>query len=308
MTKRVEVVIVSWNSNALIARCIESVRRNTAYPDYGLTVVDNASSDGTPDVARAASANVTRLETNVGWVGALNHALTAIEADYYFFLNPDAFVEPGWLTPLVAAMNEDASIGFATSKFLNTDGTIQSAGYEIGSNLHFSAIGAGQADQGQHDRSRIVPFCGGMMLMRRTVFEDVGAFDSIYGLGYYEDSDYQLRALRAGWRIRYVPESRIVHLGAESFGRVGNKMKRILTENRLKFMTVHYPLRWLIPRLFIEATRPIRAPFRCEDPVPFLAGAWGWLLSLPDVLQRRADVARLGPCPSLDTLRRQHDV
>src|SRR5260221_11743166 len=127
----VVVVVVCWNCREDIERCLRSLETNTRYDRWRLVVIDNASTDGTREWLSACPPGkfeFVRAAGNLGWVGALNLALRRYDTDYYFFLNPDAFVEPDWLAPLVAALEDNPRAGFASPQFRYLDGTVHFTG------------------------------------------------------------------------------------------------------------------------------------------------------------------------------------
>ena len=117
----VRVAVLNWNGGAMTARCIEHLAA-TDYPAerLQLVVVDNASSDGSVELVtdRFPQVEVIQNGDNLGFVG-LNAALRDPDgADYVALVNNDAFCEPGWLWPLVEALEADEGLGAASSKLV----------------------------------------------------------------------------------------------------------------------------------------------------------------------------------------------
>lgn len=293
MSPRVSILLVTWNSREDLPECLRCLRANTDVPGARLVVVDNASTDGTREILReqAPDAELILLDENRGWVRSLNLGISRAPADYYFFLNPDAFVQPNWLRPLVDAAAASADVGFAASKFLYPNGTLHYAGACIGPSRGIRVIGHGESDRGQYDEPRIVPFAHGMCLMKHAVVEAVGPFDERYGLGYYEELDLQLRARRRGFVARYVPQSVIVHATSRSFDRVPAAKRELMARNWLRLIGTHWPLSWLLLRAPLELLRPLRDR---EAAAPTLR-AWRECLALfGELRDRRRSLARDG--------------
>ncbi len=304
----VVVVVVCWNCRGDIERCIGCLEGNTAYPNRRIVVVDNASSDGTREWLSAAAPGRFELvlaDHNLGWVGALNLALRQYETDYFFFLNPDAFVEPGWLPPLVAALEEDPSAGFASPKFRYLDGSIHYAGAYLAPTGGVRVYRHGEPDVPAHERGREVPFAHGQCLVRAAMARDVGSFDEGFGMGYYEEVDYQLRARRKGWRALFVPDSVIVHATAQAFNlHPGGFKEELMIRNWLRVMTLHWPLSWLTWRLPLELLRPLRALRDGTDLQPMLRAWGGWIRMMPEMVARRSAIAREGGAVDFASLQR----
>ena len=116
----VRIVVLNYNGAGRIERCLERLLA-TRYPDLRVTVVDNASSDGSPAIVEQAFPDVELIEngSNLGFSRGNNRALRAAPEPYVGLLNPDTEVDPDWLRPLVARLNNDALAGGAGAKLLH---------------------------------------------------------------------------------------------------------------------------------------------------------------------------------------------
>ena len=302
------MVIVAWNCREDIATCVSHVERHTRYPNWKLVVIDNLSSDGTREWLSAYKSERLQLilaDENLGWVRALNLALQRFDTDYYFFLNPDAFVEPDWLQPLVTALEQSPSAGFASPKFKYPDGRIHYAGAYIARTGGIRVHGHGDADGDSYSQSREVPFAHGQCLLRAKTAREVGMFDEGFGLGYYEEVDYQLRARRLGWKALYVPQSVIVHATARSFAKHPGKFKEeLMIRNWLRVLALHWPGSSLAWRLPLELLRPLRMLRDGADVAPMFRAWRGWLKTLPQIASRRAGIMRDGSPVNFSELQR----
>jgi GT2 family glycosyltransferase len=304
----VVVVVVSWNCLNDIARCLDSLAANTAYDNWRLVVIDNASSDGAREwlVANAPERfELVLADENLGWVGGLNLALGRYQPDYFFFLNPDAFVEPGWLQPLVTALEQTPRAGFASPKFRYPDGSVHYAGAFVADTGGIRVFGHGDVDGPPHDQLRETPFAHGQCLVRTAMARQIGLFDQGFGIGYYEEVDYQLRARRQGWTALFVPESVIVHATAQAFLKHPNGFKEeLMIRNWLRVLTLHWPLSSLAWRLPLELLRPARTLREGGDTRPILRAWQGWLRTLPEIAARRSAIRREGKPVDFAALRR----
>ncbi len=134
----VRVAILNYNGGEFTLKCLEHLRRLDWPKDrMEVMVVDNASTDGSPARIREHFDEVKVVEAggNRGFAGGNNVALRNLDGiDYVALLNNDAFVDPGWLTPLVEKLESDDSIGAANSKILFSysfiDAVIESPTFE----------------------------------------------------------------------------------------------------------------------------------------------------------------------------------
>lgn len=209
--KPVAVVVVTWDSEAVIEACLRSA---AAECPAEIIVVDNGSRDRT--LARvmmvAPEAHVIALETNCGFAGGCNIGIANTSSPYILFLNDDARLEPGYLDVLVCCLEADPQAASATGKLISNqeagDCWIDSAGIA----MQFYALrpvdrGHGEIDRGQYDEpSECFGPSGAAALYRREALQAVGpeVFDEDL-FAYFEDVDLAWRLRRAGWRHLYEP-------------------------------------------------------------------------------------------------------
>jgi N-acetylglucosaminyl-diphospho-decaprenol L-rhamnosyltransferase len=251
--QRVRAVVVCWNNAALIDGCVTALRATRWDGDLEIVVVDNGSSDGSVDGWEARHPDVRLVQTgaNLGFAGGMNRGLAALaDRDAVALVNSDAFVEPGWLVPLVAALDADGGVGAASPKILLAEPdeqgrpVINNVGNELGPRWEPHDRGLGEVDTGQYDQEEdIWGWCGGAVLLRRRYLDDVGLFDERLFM-YAEDVDLAWRGARRGWRYRYVPTSIVRHLHrASSGGERTPRLDLLNRRNRLVVVTRHGGLR-----------------------------------------------------------------
>ena len=222
---RVSVVIVTWNGRALLERFLPSVLA-TDYPDAEIVVADNASDDGTAEWLARAHPSVVVVRHPENWLFARgnNAALPACSGDLVCFLNNDVEVPPGWLAPLVAAL-DDPSVAAVQPKLLQhgdqgrfeyagaSGGFLDAFGYPFTRGRLFDTM---EPDRGQYDNARDVFWAtGAALLVRRSAFEAAGGFDESFGM-HMEEIDLCWRLWRGGGRVRVEPASEVYHLGGAS--------------------------------------------------------------------------------------------
>ncbi len=122
MTPTVRVVVLNFNGGELVQRCVESLRAlDWPREQLRIVVVDNASTDGSAEALRGRfpEIEVVASPDNLGFARGNNLALRDLDGvDYVALLNNDAWVEPGWLGPLVQALEDDPGLGAASPKIL----------------------------------------------------------------------------------------------------------------------------------------------------------------------------------------------
>ena len=229
---RVTVVIVSWNSADFLEECLRSVAAQTL-PPVEVVVVDNASTDGSADLARRHGATVHTSVENLGFCRASNLGWAAADGGAALFLNPDVVLEPDYLEQAVPVLQEER-VGFVAGKLLRFDRrTIDSAGQRIARSRRTIDRGYGEVDDGRYDEpASIDAVCGAAALYRREALEQVAPDGEVFDedfFAYHEDLDLGWRATRAGWEGRYVPGARGYHFrgSTDPAARGGRRRRRL---------------------------------------------------------------------------------
>ncbi len=214
----VSVVVVNYNGARYLNRCISAALAQD-YRGVEVIVVDNASSDGSPDILQQDFPGVIliRNATNLGFAGGTNTGIRAAHGEYIFTLNNDAFPEPGCIRHLVSAMRKDLNIGMCASRILFMDGRINSAGICLSLSGAAWDRGMYEPDTGQYSAGEVFGPCAGAALYRGSMLQDTGLFDEDFFL-YMEDVDLAFRSRLAGWKCRYVPDAVACHVHGGSAG------------------------------------------------------------------------------------------
>ena len=236
---KVSLIILTYNNLDYTRQCLESIFTKTIYPNYEIVVVDNASTDGTPDYLRSVAASHPNVrlvlnDENRGFASGNNQGVHASSGEYICFLNNDVIVTPGWLSGLLTHLS-DPSIGAVgpVTNYAGNESRI-SVDYHHISDLDNFARRYTQAHAGQaFDIRMLALFC---MLLRRTVIESVGLLDEQFGVGMYEDDDFSLRIRQKGYRILCAEDVYIHHWGSAAFSQLAQeRFERLHLENRQKF-------------------------------------------------------------------------
>ncbi len=218
MQKKVYIIVLNWNGKNDTLECIKSLQK-IDYNNYKIVVVDNGSKDDSVFEIKKQFSEVKIIENkkNLGFSGGNNVGVRdAINngADYVLLINNDTTVEEKFLSKLVELGESDKKIGILGSKicFYNEPNRIWFAGGKINwlknKGTH---IGLDEIDNRQYDKTKKVDYLTGCcLLIKREVIEKVGILAEDYFL-YYEDTDFSLRVKNTGYKVIYVPKSKIYH-------------------------------------------------------------------------------------------------
>ncbi|MGC8861394.1 MAG: glycosyltransferase family 2 protein [Armatimonadota bacterium] len=247
------VSIVNWNTRDLLDQCLESVYASTGGLDAEVIVVDNASTDGSPDMVRAKYPDTTLIANseNRGFAAANNQALHLSRGRYFLLLNPDTICKPGALERLVRFLDENPKCGAVGPLVLNPDATLQYSWAafptfwsEALGRLDRRVRGAGRLPITAEDTRALGPFradwVGGCCLMvRRQAIDEIGPMDESLFM-YSEETDWCRRLANAGWEVWVEPAAEIVHLGGQSSARVPDEAASRLRQGKIKYFSKHH--------------------------------------------------------------------
>ncbi|MGX5819716.1 glycosyltransferase family 2 protein [Chitinophaga lutea] len=254
----VAVVILNWNGKSFLERFLPSVCASH-YGNLEIYVADNASTDDS--VAYVASAfpqvKIIRNASNSGFAGGYNEALRHVKADIFVLLNQDVEVDPDWIAPVIAQMQQDPSIAACQPK-LRAWSERESFEYAGAAGGWMDILGytfcrgrilyTTERDQGQYDDVQDIFWAtGAALFIRSECFFEVGGFDP-YFFAHMEEVDLCWRLQRAGHRISYCPQSVVYHVGGGSLPQ-GNPRKLYLNfRNNLIMLckNLHFSEQWII--------------------------------------------------------------
>jgi len=214
----VSTVIVNYNGQACIEKCLQSVLSSN-YPYLEVIVVDNASTDSSLElIGKYSHDSRLRLITNrqnLGFSEASNQGAKEAHGLNLFFLNNDTEIKRDTILQLVRVVEQSNSIGAAQSKILmmSDKSRLDSAGDTINIMGWPRSIGKLEVDQGQFDSvSEIFSARGAALMVPKRIFDAVGGFDSDYFM-YYEDVDLSWRIRLQGYKVALAPHSIVYHEG-----------------------------------------------------------------------------------------------
>lgn len=256
------VTICSWNTQADLRACLQSLTLARSEAMFEVIVVDNASQDGSADMVAGEFPHFTLIRSpkNLGFTGGHNLALSRRRGRHAALLNSDTIVHPGAIGLLVGYLNEHPEVGIVGPKLLNPDGSLQYSCRRFPSPVAamFRNTPLGRLFPKNrftreylmldwpHDASRSVDWVSGAALfLSHTCLEKVGVLDAGFFM-YCEDVDICRRARDVGLDVRYMPQAVITHAIGRSTDRVANKMIIRFHRSMLRFYVKHQ-----LPRSFV---------------------------------------------------------
>lgn len=240
MSPKLSIIIVNWNGIAFLPNCLKSIVDNPPGSRFEIIVVDNDSSDGSPEWIKSNEAaeilgdvKFTLIESggNLGFSKANNLAIEKTKAPFVFLLNPDTLVKSGAIDKLLETVQSASEIGACAPKLLNQDGSVQHNVWgfpptplsilildlqfirflpkKLLGNVIYSSFW-------DYSRRVDVPIVSGAAIMaKREMIEEVGGLDPSYHM-YGEDVEWCARINKAGWKVFFEPEAEIYHIGGQS--------------------------------------------------------------------------------------------
>src|SRR5437763_12568614 len=237
----VSVIIPVYNKFDLTYQCIQSIQEHGAEIPYEIVIVDDCSRDETlfANFVFSGGIRLVRNTTNLSFVRTCNRGFEVARGEYVVFLNNDTQVKPLWLDELYETMCRDDKIGIAGSKLLYPDGRLQECGgiiWRMGDGWNWGR------DQNPEDPR----FCymrdsdyvsGAALMIKSSLFKELGKFDEHYCPLYYEDTDLCFKVRKLGYRTVVQPASEVIHFEGASAGTsvTGSGVKRFQAVNHRKF-------------------------------------------------------------------------
>ena len=216
----ISVVIVTWNARAYTEECLGSLFSGNLEQRVEVIVVDNASTDGTPEMIRSAFPKVNLIETgaNLGFAKGNNIGIRHASGNYICLINSDVNVPPDCLSKLRQYMEQNPRVGLVGPKMLGPDGTARRSGMRFPSvwNSFLRAFALDSMFKGsklfggllmsdfKFDRTRDIEVLNGWFWMtRKEALDEVGPLDERFFM-YGEDIDWCKRFQLAGWRVVFL--------------------------------------------------------------------------------------------------------
>lgn len=245
MDYQTSIIIVSYNNfDITTGPCIESLLSDTTNKQFEIIVVDNASQDNTTDKLRQIASNEENLKLvfnreNRGFAGGNNDGVNIAQGDILILLNSDTVVPPGAigkLSKLLMRNEKWALLGPVT----NEAGNEQKIFVESTQPEQIIEEGTRWCSCANHDcfkSERLDFFCVAML---KKTYEKIGGLDEQFGQGYFEDTDFSIRANKMGLNMVFTENVFVYHRAGESFARLGKKfVHKLMRDNKKKLAKKH---------------------------------------------------------------------
>ncbi|WP_342439234.1 glycosyltransferase [Paenibacillus sp. FSL L8-0436] len=250
---KVSIIIVTHNNWELSRRCIDSLLSNTGYPRLEIVVVDNASADETPEqLLKYSQAQIKPilLPENTGFAQGNIIGITNATGEYIVLLNNDTIVPEGWLPRLLRPFFVDDTIG-AVGPMSNYVGNDQKLDFCIADGI----TGANQIWLDEFyklykQRIRFTELLGFFCVaLKKEVIAQVGHLDKNYGYGMFEDDDYCLRMIEAGYRLAIAEDAFVYHQGSSVFKQWSKEEYTSLFQKNKAYFESKWKRKWKQPNL-----------------------------------------------------------
>jgi len=226
------IIIVNWNTKDLLSQCIESIKTHTKKISFEIIVVDNFSSDGSPEMVERNFPEVALFKNkeNKGFGQANNQGFTKAGGKYILFLNSDVVINENCLDEMFDFMEKNPKVGASSCKLTFPDGSLQHSCREFPSFKVFFLMLLGlrallpnmkvfreylMLDWDHSDEREVDQIMGSFMFVRKDVLNKIGSFDERYWM-YFEEVDLCLRMNKAGWRVVHYPHASAIHFLSKS--------------------------------------------------------------------------------------------
>jgi GT2 family glycosyltransferase len=251
---RCSAVVVSYNSSAELPECLTAIEDQEGV-EVEVHVIDNASQDDSAALVRSRfpAVHLTENAVNLGFGRANNQVLEHVQADYYALVNPDAVLSPRAIAECIALMEREPDIGVSASGLVYPDGSLHPSCHAflglrnlLGETLlldrafpEWGPVASLNMPSFAHDRQMDVDWLqGAFLVVRGKVCREIGGFDPDFFI-FGEEMEWCYRIRQAGWRITFLPEPPVVHIGGASMRPIAGPMFVENLKGRLRFLQKH---------------------------------------------------------------------
>ncbi|MGM9969516.1 MAG: glycosyltransferase [Anaeroplasma sp.] len=248
----VSIIIPVYNQFSYTYGCIESIIKNTKEIDYEVIIGDDCSTDETTNITKyVKNIKVNKNKQNTRFLLNCNNAARKAKGIYLLFLNNDTNVQKNWLKSLLETIEYNSKIGMVGSKLIYPNGELQEAGgivWKDGSAWNYGY--KSNPENSEYNYRKPVDYISGAAIMiRKSLWEQIGGFDKTFCPAYCEDSDLAFEVRKNGYEVIYDPFSVVIHYEGISNGTdVTQGVKKYQVENSQKFynkwkttLEKHYP-------------------------------------------------------------------
>ncbi len=246
----VYVLVLNWNGKLLTIDCVQSLLKSD-YPNFRILVIDNGSTDGSPEAFRKhfqSRIEVVENGKNLGYASGFNvglrYAFCERNAAYCLVINNHTVIDPASISEFVRVARTDEKIGFVTGKVYYYDhpDVLQTVGMQQDPvRWRGEHIGKGEIDSGQYDEIVERFFADDVCtLVSRALYDKTGGYDPLFFLQ-SEETDWQARAKKFGYRIVYTPKARVWHRVSMTLGKDSALKAYYDARNPMLVILLHKP-------------------------------------------------------------------
>ncbi len=262
------VVIVSWNVCDLLRRCLASVLgasqpadddlapMSDSEPSIEIIVVDNASTDGSPEMVRAEFPQVRLIANpdNRGFTAGNNQGLVESTGRFLLLLNPDTEIVGAALSTMMAYMDAHPEVGALGPRLCYPDGSLQPSRRRFPT-LATALVESTVVQEWWRDNPLLRRYymadtpdeaiqpvdwvAGACLLVRREVYDQVGGLDEGFFM-YSEEMDWCKRIQDAGWKVVYLPTARVIHHEGKSSEQVVPARHIHFQSSKVRYFRKHH--------------------------------------------------------------------
>lgn len=248
------VIVVSWNVRDMLKRCLTSIFLTALPLDIEVIVIDNASSDGSAEMVASHFPAVKLIvnEANSGFSKANNQGIRVCRGRMIALLNPDTEVMPGALQEMADYLHTHADAGIVGPAFLDSANRVIANGVrfptvrmEIARTLGLTRWVNLEHDFGGYESAEygaswpVDSVSGACLVIKREVIEMVAGLDERLFM-FYEEVDLCYRAVRAGWRIAFIPHAKVYHFWMGSVRQAPIRSTVRFCRSQFRYFRKHY--------------------------------------------------------------------
>lgn len=244
---KASIIIVTYNNIEYTKLCLKSIYEKTIYPNFEVIVVDNASTDETPEFLRFFEEEHENIRViynarNEGFAHANNLGIAKAHGDYIVLLNNDTVVTRVWLSRLISYL-DDQRVGLVGSV---TNGVSNEAHVEMPFTdiITLDVFAVKLAKERANILTPVKMLAMYCVAGRSEVFKQTGPLDEQFGIGMFEDDDYSLRIRQAGYMIAVAEDVFIHHFGRSGFKILGDERYLALFEENRKKFEAKWNIKW----------------------------------------------------------------
>ncbi len=290
--------LVNWNNRAYLENCLRSIQEAELEVDHEIVIADHGSTDGSREMLAKdfPYVKVVQNQDNVGVAKGNNQCIQNSSGRFIYILNNDTIVNRESIMAMVEFLDEHPQVGAVGGNLLNVDGTLQSSfcffptlkeEFLIVTHLGRRVNPLHPSYHDTWPQVREVDWMSSASVMvRRVAIEAIGLIDESYFI-YSDETDWQYRLWRSGWKICYLPQVTTIHFGGGSF-EPGSRRFTLVYRGRMLFARKHYSVFYSAVQRLMFATAALGREL-----------VWAILFLLPSWRSRARDQLRI----NLETLR-----